>query len=154
MAPPALLAEGEKVQSEWLFQFLKNPGRIRPWLKVRMPNFRFSDEEANTLVQYFMASTNTGTFDSSPEIHENLADGQQIFTTFQCASCHVVGAKVPEGKTAKNRVHLDVFVGPDQVEAVARRWIERGAIFLHEASQGPHSWITLADPEGNEVCLA
>jgi cbb3-type cytochrome oxidase cytochrome c subunit/mono/diheme cytochrome c family protein len=100
MAPPALIAEGEKVQSDWLFQFLKNPGRIRPWLKVRMPNFRFTDEEANTLVQYFMASTSTGTFDSTPDIHENLADGQQLFTTFQCATCHLVGSKIPEGKTA------------------------------------------------------
>ncbi len=29
MAPPALIAEGDKVQSEFSSQFLKNPGRIR-----------------------------------------------------------------------------------------------------------------------------
>jgi hypothetical protein len=30
----------------------------------------------------------------------------------------------------------------------------RGAQFLHRASQGPHSWVTLADPEGNEFCVS
>ena len=60
---------------------------------------------------------------------------------------------VPEPKTAKNRVHLDVRVGAENVEAESQRWIALGATFLHRASQGPHSWVTLADPEGNEVCL-
>lgn len=100
MAPPLLIGEGQKVQADWLFQFLKNPGRIRPWLKVRMPNFRLTDEEANTLVNYFMASGGTGTFDTQPDVHENMTEGQQLFTTFQCGNCHVVGAHVPEGKTA------------------------------------------------------
>lgn len=61
---------------------------------------------------------------------------------------------VPEAKTVKNRVHLDIRVGAENVEAEAQRWIERGATFLHRAAQGPHAWITLSDPEGNEVCLA
>ncbi|HET6267975.1 MAG TPA: c-type cytochrome, partial [Acidobacteriota bacterium] len=100
MAPPLLISEGEKVQSDWLFKFLKNPGQIRPWLKVRMPNFRLSDEEANTLVQSFMASASSAPFSTPPDIHQSLPEGQQLFTTFQCALCHVVGNKVPEGKTA------------------------------------------------------
>jgi mono/diheme cytochrome c family protein len=100
MAPPQLINEGEKAQSDWLFHFLKSPGHIRPWLKVRMPNFRLSDDEANTLVQFFMASANVGPFNASPDISVHLSEGQQIFTTFQCSSCHVVGGQSPEGKTA------------------------------------------------------
>ncbi len=61
---------------------------------------------------------------------------------------------VPEPKTVKNRAHLDVRVGAEEVESVAARLAERGATFLHRASQGPHSWITMADPEGNEFCVA
>jgi hypothetical protein len=61
---------------------------------------------------------------------------------------------VPEPKTVKNRVHLDVRVGTDDVEAVAERLTARGATFLHRGRQGPHSWITLTDPEGNELCLS
>ena len=29
-----------------------------------------------------------------------------------------------------------------------------GATELWRASQGPHSWVTMADPEGNEFCVA
>src|SRR5262249_41080437 len=39
LAPPILLGEGEKVQGDWLFNFVKGPTPIRPWLKVRMPTF-------------------------------------------------------------------------------------------------------------------
>ncbi|MER7166131.1 VOC family protein [Micromonospora sp. NPDC000207] len=60
---------------------------------------------------------------------------------------------VPEGKTVKNRVHLDVRVGADRIEEELARLTERGATFLHRGEQGPYSWVTLADPEGNEFCL-
>jgi Glyoxalase-like domain len=62
--------------------------------------------------------------------------------------------QVPEPKTAKNRLHLDVFVGAEHVQAVAGKLTERGASYLHDGQQGPHRWITLADPEGNEFCLS
>jgi Glyoxalase-like domain len=61
---------------------------------------------------------------------------------------------VPEPKTVKNRWHLDVRVGEENVDAEAARLTERGATFLHKASQGPHWWITMADPEGNEFCVS
>jgi hypothetical protein len=61
---------------------------------------------------------------------------------------------VPEPKTVKNRWHLDVRVGEENVDAQAARLTERGATFLHQASQGPHWWITMADPEGNEFCVS
>src|SRR5207253_10214338 len=47
--------EGEKVQADWLFNFVKAPVPIRPWLQVRMPTFGLADEEANTVVGYFEA---------------------------------------------------------------------------------------------------
>jgi Glyoxalase-like domain len=46
-----------------------------------------------------------------------------------------------------------VRVGEDQAEAELARLTGRGATFLHRGSQGPHTWVTLADPEGNEFCL-
>jgi len=61
--------------------------------------------------------------------------------------------QVPESKTVKNRIHLDIQVGPGQVEAEAARLTDLGATFLHRCEQGPHGWITLADPEGNEFCV-
>ncbi|MET4137238.1 VOC family protein [Pseudarthrobacter sp. PvP090] len=61
---------------------------------------------------------------------------------------------VPEEKTIKNRIHWDVnLAGADKDEA--RAALEaRGATYLWSASQGPHSWHTMADPEGNEFCIS
>lgn len=61
---------------------------------------------------------------------------------------------VPEAKTVKNRIHLDIRVGEDNREEELERLQARGATFLHRGQQGPSSWITLTDPEGNEFCLA
>ena len=55
MGPPMITMEGAKVQEPWLNNFLKSPTPIRPWLKVRMPSFQFSEEELNTITKYFLA---------------------------------------------------------------------------------------------------
>ena len=60
----------------------------------------------------------------------------------------------PEPKTVKNRMHLDVRVGADRQEAEVARLMGLGATELWRASQGPHEWVTMADPEGNEFCVA
>lgn len=62
--------------------------------------------------------------------------------------------RVPEGKVVKNRVHLDVHVGSEHRDAVVERLIELGAARLYDGQQGPYSWVTMADPEGNEFCVA
>jgi Glyoxalase-like domain len=60
---------------------------------------------------------------------------------------------VPEEKTVKNRVHLDVRVGADRREAEVARLVGLGATELWRQSQGPYEWVTLADPQGNEFCV-
>lgn len=60
---------------------------------------------------------------------------------------------VPEAKTVKNRVHLDLRTGDDPAESVVERLVARGATVLHRGQQGPHRWVTLTDPEGNELCV-
>ena len=62
--------------------------------------------------------------------------------------------RVPEAKAVKNRLHLDVYVGSESRDAEVARLIASGATELWRASQGPHEWVTLADPEGNEFCVA
>ncbi|MBE7188244.1 VOC family protein [Jatrophihabitans endophyticus] len=61
---------------------------------------------------------------------------------------------VPERKTVKNRMHLDLRVSPDAPAAVVDRLVAAGATRLHDGRQGPHTWVTLADPEGNEFCVS
>jgi hypothetical protein len=53
----------------------------------------------------------------------------------------------------KNRVHLDLRTGDDR-DVVVQRLLANGATFLHDGRQGPHTWVTLADPEGNELCVS
>ena len=65
----------------------------------------------------------------------------------------VLFQQAPEGKTVKNRVHLDLRPGAEDPAAVVERLVAMGATELWRGSQGPHSWVTLADPEGNEFCV-
>jgi hypothetical protein len=65
----------------------------------------------------------------------------------------VLFQQVPEAKTVKNRVHLDLRVGPERREDEVTRLLALGATELYRASQGPFEWATLADPEGNEFCV-
>ncbi len=61
---------------------------------------------------------------------------------------------VPDAKAAKNRVHLDVapWASDDQAAEVARL-VAAGATRV-DVGQGPDvSWVVLADPEGNELCV-
>ena len=61
--------------------------------------------------------------------------------------------KVPEGKQAKNRLHLD-FVDPDP--AAVEKLVSLGASVVaeHEIWGGRHRWTVMQDPEGNEFCVA
>ena len=71
--------------------------------------------------------------------------------------------KVPEGKTAKNRVHLDLRAAPGlegeermtALEAKATALVALGAtrVMRHEPDGINFGHIVLQDPEGNEFCL-
>jgi glyoxalase superfamily protein len=61
--------------------------------------------------------------------------------------------RVPEGKVAKNRVHLDIHVEPSRKADEAARLTGLGAelIGTHD-DRGPLTYV-MRDPEGNEFCL-
>lgn len=71
--------------------------------------------------------------------------------------------KVPEGKTAKNRVHIDISAGGgpgvdrekriDAVEAHAERLRDAGAQVLERFDTEQGYWVVMQDPEGNEFCV-
>jgi hypothetical protein len=79
-------------------------------------------------------------------------DGKQPRMYFQ---------RVPEGKAAKNRLHLDVNVGTrltgderrDRVRKRAEELLALGATELRDADERGEHWIVLQDIEGNEFCL-
>jgi hypothetical protein len=71
--------------------------------------------------------------------------------------------KVPEPKTAKNRVHLDLDVSggrgtpPEEsrarIAAAVERAVAAGAAKQREVDERGQYWVILQDPEGNEFCL-
>jgi len=110
--PPVLYEEGKKVQSAWLFDFLKEPITLRPWLDVRMPVFKMTENEATVLSRYFATLEKeeypyefiVETKDSYIEGKEEESPGyltmaQHLFEhkDVNCASCHVRGDINPEG---------------------------------------------------------
>jgi len=64
----------------------------------------------------------------------------------------LVFAPVPEGKTVKNRLHLDVSPIDRSQEAEVERLVGLGARHA-DVGQGTQTWVVLADPEGNEFCV-
>jgi hypothetical protein len=73
--------------------------------------------------------------------------------------------RVPEGKSAKNRMHIDVRVaGEPPWDLADREWLIRarveqllaaGATRVREESYGPAlGHVVMLDPEGNEFCVA
>lgn len=62
----------------------------------------------------------------------------------------LVFVPVPEGKTVKNRLHIDL--NPDDQDAEVARLEGLGARRA-DVGQGEQSWVVLADPEDNEFCV-
>jgi predicted enzyme related to lactoylglutathione lyase len=61
-------------------------------------------------------------------------------------------AKVPESKTVKNRVHVDLAA--DDREAEIARLVDLGATRGRDYDEWGHSWTVMADPEDNEFCVS
>jgi hypothetical protein len=61
---------------------------------------------------------------------------------------------VPDGKTVKNRLHLDLapHTSDDRDREIARL-LEAGATRVDIGQDDSASWLVLADPEGNEFCV-
>jgi hypothetical protein len=89
-------------------------------------------------------------------------------SAFACVDPTGVGPRlyfqrVPEGKVVKNRVHIDVRIGPglvgderlDALEAECARLVELGAVRVRllPAGDGEESCPVMQDVEGNEFCL-
>jgi cytochrome c551/c552 len=110
MAPPTLYREGIKVQTPWLYSFLKDPGKLRFTTVLRMPQFNMSNEEAENLANYFAAvdgvpypyqevpQREPEYLSEKEQEHANyLHDAWRVITmappTGLCAGCHSVGGR-------------------------------------------------------------
>ncbi len=63
----------------------------------------------------------------------------------------LVFGPVPERKTVKNRLHIDL--NPDDQQAEVERLISLGARRIDIGQGEGRAWVPMADPEGNEFCV-
>jgi cytochrome c2 len=137
-APPVLLGEGARVRGDWLFDFLRNVTMIRPWLKVRMPSFRLTQDEARTLVRWFKIKAGVPTeveaFEADTYDRQVAALGLEQFNKLQCNSCHPSGGKLPDEPLMNPAGAFDwrqfSFAVPDSSYYVV--WRE-GGVLQHQA---------------------
>lgn len=61
--------------------------------------------------------------------------------------------RVPEIKTVKNRLHLDLHPGDGRRADEVARLTALGARVLREVTEPAGAWVVMADPEGNEFCV-
>lgn len=61
--------------------------------------------------------------------------------------------QVPETKTVKNRLHLDLRADGTSTSAELRRLLDLGAVRTDVGQEPDSTWVVLSDPEGNEFCL-
>ena len=124
--PPKLLTEGARVDPEWMMRFLANPALsdkdlnrngVRPYLKVRMPTFFFSNSERRKLVRFFQALSQQPipyTPQQEPMLTAKETDmARSLFSSSAapCLKCHATGdanhdktATAPNFLMAKERL--------------------------------------------------
>ncbi len=95
MAPPWLVNEGHRVQTDWFYHFLEDVKPIRTYLNVRMPSFELTPEERNTIVEGFQAKAKMQTFTEPDRIvvwkPGERAEAKKLFDALACTTCHTIG---------------------------------------------------------------
>lgn len=110
----------------------------------------FDCENAATLAAFWSAAFNRPVDPGDPAAAEFFASiGRADPTPGQPVMMFI---KVPEAKSAKNRIHLDLQA--DDRAGEVKRLVELGATVVHDKDEWEVRWTTLTDPEGNEFCVA
>ena len=92
-----------------------------------------------------------------PDADRIFVNGRSAFR--EVAACRAEGEprfyfqQVPEGKIAKNRMHVDIHVDEDRKTDEVDRLLGLGAEFMGSTSDRGPVTFTMRDPEGNEFCL-
>nr|AGS49859.1 hypothetical protein [uncultured bacterium esnapd17] len=124
---------------------------------------RFEREDHSALVEQ-MAHSGAATDEQVTKVHGRYAwrnfagirDPDDPYDAFSGVGQgrRILFQGVPEPKTVKNRVHLDLHVGEDQIDTEVERLRQLGASVIGGGQQGPNRWVVMSDPEGNEFCVA
>jgi mono/diheme cytochrome c family protein len=118
---PDLTPEGSRIQQDWLRKFLKQPYLIRPTAHERMPDFKLSGSEIESIYSYFrttLVDDRVEEFSGAMEKRDlddsKAAAGRKLYyEKYACNACHRINSKGGD-------------IGPDLTEVGARlrpEWI-------------------------------
>lgn len=116
-------------------------------MAVHLHNITFDCADARALAGFWSTLTGWNVYyDDDPEV--------VVAPTFPHAGTGFLFIPVPEGKTAKNRVHLDLSPESGTRDELVDTAVAAGATVVgdHRKPDGS-GWVTLTDPEGNEFCI-
>ena len=126
-------------------------------MAMTVTNLTFDCSDARKLAEFWAALTGWAVFyDDDSEV--------MVAPHFPPTGLKLLFIPVPEGKTAKNRLHLDVRTAPGlhgdermaALEEECARLVGLGAARVRRDEPSPptsHGFIVMTDPEGNEFCL-
>ena len=92
LAPPQLDGAGARLQPQWLYGYLLDPGPLRPWLDVRMPRFRLTEAEAEAVTAWLAERSEKPASLRPLALHpitpERAKTGAGLFERLKCVTCH------------------------------------------------------------------
>ena len=109
---PQLLRIGSKVNSSWLYRWIKNPKDYLP--KTSMPEFGFNEKDLMGTTAYLLDATDKSYELSSKFVSGDEAKGKKLFESVGCQACHTLngkgGAHAPDLSRIANKVNADWLV--------------------------------------------
>jgi Glyoxalase-like domain len=121
-----------------------------PRMTASVHNITFDCAEPYRLAGFWSQVTG---FREDPE-NPNLPADEEAALIGPEGHPNLLFIRVPEGKTVKNRVHLDLMPTDRTRDEEVARLLGLGATLVADLRRSDGSgWAVLADPEGNELCV-
>lgn len=119
-------------------------------MTTRLVHLLFDSADPVSAATFWAQALGWGVVDEGQETAAAIPAGFDYPGT---SAVPLVFVPVPEPKTVKNRVHLDLMsTSLDDQAAQVERLLGLGAAHT-DIGQGDVPWVVLADPEGNEFCV-
>jgi len=117
---------------------------------LKINQITFDSHQPDAVAAFWSAAMGFAEDPDDPNLPEH--DEAAIFSPDR--SQVLLFIRVPEGKTVKNRVHLDVSSTELTRDEEVQRMLGLGASIYDDRRQPDgKGWVVMQDPEGNEFCI-
>lgn len=114
-------------------------------MTLRLGNITFDCENPIAMSAFWSSAIGRTVDDGASEFFASIGTAEDVRPRW-------LFVQVPEGKTAKNRCHLDLE--SDDRKAEIERLVALGATHVADKDEWDFEWTVMNDPEGNEFCIS